>query len=109
MNLTKYSNLTDDELITEALVILTNEDDLGLELLSRLMDMKDELDRWKTDYEDELREIEHQYDVTKPLKLWVDDLGVTQQCVYYWIKKGLSYGGAIERILSKKQSQEAAQ
>ena len=51
MNLTKYSNLTDDELITEALVILTNEDDLGLELLSRLMDMKDEL-----------REIEHHYD-----------------------------------------------
>ena len=48
-------------------------------------------------------------DVTKPLKLWVDDLGVTQQCVYYWIKKGLSYGGAIERILSKKQSQEATQ
>ena len=43
MNLTKYSNLTDDELITEALVILTNKDDLALELLSRLMDMKDEL------------------------------------------------------------------
>ena len=63
MNLTKYSNLTDDELITEALVILTNEDDLALELLSRLMDMKDELDRWKADYEDELREIEHRYDV----------------------------------------------
>ena len=62
MNLTKYSNLTDDELITEALVILTNEDDLGLELLSRLMDMKDELDRWKADYEDELREIERHYD-----------------------------------------------
>ena len=62
MNLTKYSNLTDDELITEALVILTNEDDLGLELLSRLMDMKDELDRWKADYEEELREIEHHYD-----------------------------------------------
>ena len=58
MNLTKYSNLTDDELITEALVILTNEDDLALELLSRLMDMKDELDRWKADYEDEVREIE---------------------------------------------------
>ena len=51
MNPTKYSNLTDDELITEALVILTNEDDLGLELLSRLMDLKDELDRWKADYE----------------------------------------------------------
>ncbi len=62
MNLTKYSNLTDDELITEALVILTNEDDLGLELLSRLMDMKDELDRWKADYEEEIREIEHHYD-----------------------------------------------
>ena len=62
MNLTKYSNLTDDELITEALVILTNEDDLALELLSRLMDMKDELDRWKADYEEELREIEHRYD-----------------------------------------------
>ena len=62
MNLTKYSNLTDDELITEALVILTNEDDLGLELLSRLMDMKDELDRWKADYEEELREIAHHYD-----------------------------------------------
>ena len=62
MNLTKYSNLTDDELITEALVILTNEDDLSLELLSRLMDMKDELDRWKADYEDEVREIERHYD-----------------------------------------------
>ena len=62
MNLTKYSNLTDDELITEALVILTNEDDLGLELLFRLMDMKDELDRWKADYEEEIREIEHHYD-----------------------------------------------
>lgn len=62
MNLTKYSNLTDDELITEAMVILTNEDDLALELLSRLMDMKDELDRWKADYEEELREIEHHYD-----------------------------------------------
>ena len=62
MNLTKYGNLTDDELITEALVILTNEDDLSLELLSRLMDMKDELDRWKADYEDEVREIEHHYD-----------------------------------------------
>ena len=62
MNLTKYSNLTDDELITESLVILTNEDDLGLELLSRLMDMKDELDRWKAEYEEELREIEHRYD-----------------------------------------------
>ena len=63
MNLTKYSNLTDDKLITEALVILTNEDDLGLELFSRLMDMKDKLDRWKADYEEELRESEHQYDV----------------------------------------------
>lgn len=62
MNLTKYSNLTDDELITEALVILTNEDDLSLELLSRLMDMKDELDRWKADYEDEVREIERKYE-----------------------------------------------
>ena len=62
MNLTKYSNLTDDELITEALVILTNEDDLSLELLSRLMDMKDELDRWKADYEEEIREIEHHSD-----------------------------------------------
>ena len=62
MNLTKYSNLTDDELITEALVILTNEDDFALELLSRLMDMKDVLDRWKADYEDGLREIEHHYD-----------------------------------------------
>ena len=62
MNLTKYSNLTDDELITEALVILTNEDDFALELLSRLMDTKDELDRWKADYEEELREIEHHYD-----------------------------------------------
>lgn len=62
MNLTKYSNLTDDELITEALVILTNEDDFALELLSRLMDMKDELDRWKAEYEDEIREIEHHYD-----------------------------------------------
>ena len=62
MNLTKYSNLTDDELITEALVILTNEDDLALELLSRLMDMKDELDRWKADYEDEVREIERKYE-----------------------------------------------
>ena len=63
MNLTKYSNLTDDELITEALVILSNEDELAIELLSRLMDTKDELDRWKADYEEELREIEHQYDV----------------------------------------------
>ena len=62
MNLTKYSNLTDDELITEALVILTNEDDLGLELLSRLMDLKDELDRWKGDYEDEVCEIERKYE-----------------------------------------------
>lgn len=62
MNLTKYSNLTDDELITEALVILTNEDDLSLELLSRLMDLKDELDRWKADYEDEVREIERKYE-----------------------------------------------
>lgn len=61
MNLTKYSNLTDDELITEALVILTNEDDLSLELLSRLMDMKDELDRWIADHEDEVREIERKY------------------------------------------------
>lgn len=62
MNLTKYSNLTDGELITEALVILTNEDDLALELLSRLMDTKGELDRWKADYEEEIREIEHHYD-----------------------------------------------
>ena len=62
MNLTKYSNLTDDELITEALVILTNEDDLALELLSRLMDLKDELDTWKADYEDEVREIERKYE-----------------------------------------------
>ena len=62
MNLTKYSNLTDDELITEALVILTNEDDFALELLSRHMETKDELDRWKADYEDELREIERHYD-----------------------------------------------
>ena len=60
MNLTKYSNLTDDELITEALV--TNEDDLSLELLFRLMDLKDELDRWKADYEDEVREIERKYE-----------------------------------------------
>ena len=63
MNLTKYSNLTDDELITEALVILSNEDELAIELLSRLMDTKDELDRWRADYEEELREIEHHYDV----------------------------------------------
>ena len=62
MNLTKYSNLTDDELITEALVILSNEDELAIELLSRLMDTKDELDRWKAGYEEELREIEHHYD-----------------------------------------------
>jgi len=62
MNLTKYSNLTDDELITEALVILTNEDDLGLELLSRLRDMKDELDRWKADYEEEINHFASKYE-----------------------------------------------
>ena len=62
MNLTKYSNLTDDELITEALVLLTDKDELALELLSRLMDTKDELDQCKTDYEEEVSSIMSKYD-----------------------------------------------
>ena len=47
-------------------------------------------------------------DVTKPLKAWVTELGVTKQCIYYWVKKGLSYAAAVERILSKSQGQGAA-
>lgn len=43
---------------------------------------------------------------TQALCDWADELGISRQGLYYWTKKGLSYGDAIERILSKKSSQE---
>lgn len=52
MKITKYDNLTTEELILLATNELKEEDELGIALCARLMDVQDELDQWKADYED---------------------------------------------------------
>ena len=52
MKITKYDNLTTEELIRLATNDLKEEDELGIALCARLMDVQDELDQWKADYED---------------------------------------------------------
>lgn len=56
MKITKYDNLTTKELIRLATNQLKEEDELGIALCARLMDVQDELDQWKADYEVEFAE-----------------------------------------------------
>jgi hypothetical protein len=44
MSITKYNTLTVEELLNEAYRQLTSEDELGLELMLRLQEVKDQLD-----------------------------------------------------------------
>jgi len=49
--ITKYHTLTVEELLNEAYRQLTGEDELGLELMLRLQEVKDQLDAEKTEQE----------------------------------------------------------
>lgn len=51
MKITKYDNLTTEELILLATNELREEDELGIALCARLMDVQDELDQYKVDIE----------------------------------------------------------
>jgi len=53
MKITKYDNLTTEELILLATNELKEEDELGIALCARLMDVQDELDQYKCDWENE--------------------------------------------------------
>ena len=57
MKITKYDNLTTEELILLATNELREEDELGIALCARLMDVQDELDQYKVDIESEYDEI----------------------------------------------------
>lgn len=41
--------------------------------------------------------------VTHCLADWCRHLGVSKQAIYYWVKKGLTYEAAIERVISKNK------
>lgn len=51
MKITKFDNLTTDELLQVAYASVKDEDELSIALMVRLADTADELDRWKCDYE----------------------------------------------------------
>ena len=57
MKITKYDNLTTEELILLATNELKDKDELGIALCARLMDVQDELDQYKVDIESEYDEI----------------------------------------------------
>ena len=57
MKITKYDNLTTEELILMATNELREEDELAIALCARLMDVQDELDQYKVDIESEYDEI----------------------------------------------------
>ena len=57
MKITKYDNLTTEELILLATNELREEDELAIALCARLMDVQDELDQYKVDIESEYDEI----------------------------------------------------
>lgn len=57
MKITKYDNLTTEELILLATNELKDEDELAIALCARLMDVQDELDQYKVDIESEYDEI----------------------------------------------------
>ena len=57
MKITKYDNLTTEELILLATNELKDEDELSIALCARLMDVQDELDQYKVDIESEYDEI----------------------------------------------------
>ena len=52
MKITKYDNLTTEELILLATNELKEEDELGIALCARLIDVQDELNQWKAAHED---------------------------------------------------------
>lgn len=54
IQITKYDNLTDEELIREAYASLGDDDELGIALLDRLMDKVDELEEKVAGYQDEV-------------------------------------------------------
>jgi hypothetical protein len=54
MKITKYGNLTADELMAHALLSFTDNDELGLELLTRYMDLINEKEMNELHQEDEV-------------------------------------------------------
>lgn len=54
MKITKYDHLTTEELLAEAYESLTDNDELALALMARLMDVSDELESLKEDYENDM-------------------------------------------------------
>lgn len=62
MKITKYDNLTTEELILLATNELKDEDELSIALCARLMDVQDELDQYKVDIESEYDEINKEAD-----------------------------------------------
>ena len=56
MKITKYDGLTTEELILLATNELNEDDELAIALCGRLMDVQDELDQYKVDYESEIGE-----------------------------------------------------
>ena len=62
MKITKYDNLTTEELILLATNELREEDELAIALCARLMDVQDELDQYKVDIESEYDEINKEAD-----------------------------------------------
>ena len=56
MKITKYDSLTTEELILLATNELNEDDELAVALCGRLMDVQDELDQYKVDYESEVGE-----------------------------------------------------
>lgn len=65
MKITKYDNLTTEELILLATNELKDEDELSIALCARLMDVQDELDQWKADYADETADYERRVKVLR--------------------------------------------
>lgn len=53
MKITKYDSLTTEELIHLAMNELPDDNELAIALCARLMDVQDELDQYKSDYENE--------------------------------------------------------
>lgn len=62
MKITKYDNLTTEELILLATNELKDEDELSIALCARLMDVQDELDQYKVEIESEYDEINKEAD-----------------------------------------------
>ncbi|OHD26696.1 MAG: hypothetical protein A2Y38_19210 [Spirochaetes bacterium GWB1_59_5] len=54
MKITKFDNLTTDELLQVAYSTVKDDDELTIALLVRLADTTDELDQYKVDYENEV-------------------------------------------------------